>query len=71
MVEDSGIPCGLLFGIEQGYCRDTKVGYQPNRYQIDVNSCMSSVLEKAGFVKSPAGGFDVSQFVNTEVAKLA
>lgn len=32
---------------------------------------MSSVLEKAGFVKSPDGGFEVSQFVNTEVAKLA
>ncbi|THG96818.1 hypothetical protein EW026_g5080 [Hermanssonia centrifuga] len=29
-----------------------------------------SVLEKAGFIKSPEGGFDVSQFVETDVAKL-
>jgi len=29
-----------------------------------------SVLEKAGFVKSPEGGFDVQQFVNTDIVKL-
>ena len=29
-----------------------------------------SVLEKAGFIKSPEGGFKVEQFVNPEVAKL-
>ena len=29
-----------------------------------------SVLEKAGFIKSPEDGFQVSQFVNTDVVKL-
>ncbi|EMD34031.1 hypothetical protein CERSUDRAFT_141460 [Gelatoporia subvermispora B] len=29
-----------------------------------------SVLEKAGFIRSPEGGFDVKQFVNPEIAKL-
>ncbi|KAJ3541287.1 hypothetical protein NM688_g6109 [Phlebia brevispora] len=30
-----------------------------------------SVLEKAGFIKSPEGGFKVTQFVNEDVAKLS
>ena len=29
-----------------------------------------SVLEKAGFIKSPEGGFSVADFVNPNVAKL-
>ncbi|KAH8092656.1 periplasmic binding protein-like II [Cristinia sonorae] len=29
-----------------------------------------SVLEKAGFITAPEGGFDVQQFVNTEIVKL-
>ncbi len=29
-----------------------------------------SVLQKAGFVQSPEGGFDVAQFVNTDIASL-
>lgn len=42
------------------------------RRKIDsiVLFCFTSVLEKAGFIKSPEGGFDVSQFVETDVAKL-
>ncbi|KZT07782.1 periplasmic binding protein-like II [Laetiporus sulphureus 93-53] len=28
------------------------------------------VLEKAGFIKSPPGGFDVASFVNTDIASL-
>jgi len=28
------------------------------------------VLEKAGFIKSPEGGFNIAQFVNTDIAKL-
>ncbi len=30
----------------------------------------SSVLEKAGFVKSPDGGFQVSQFVTSNIVTL-
>lgn len=31
---------------------------------------LCSVLQKAGFVQSPEGGFDVAQFVNTDIASL-
>ncbi|THH28483.1 hypothetical protein EUX98_g5710 [Antrodiella citrinella] len=37
---------------------------------ISVITDTLSVLEKAGFVKSPEGGFDVHHFVNTDVVKL-
>ncbi len=31
---------------------------------------LPSVLLKAGFVQSPEGGFDVAQFVNTDITSL-
>lgn len=30
----------------------------------------NSVLEKAGVIESPEGGFQISEFVNTSVAEL-
>lgn len=33
-------------------------------------SAHASVLLKAGFVQSPEGGFDVAQFVNTDITTL-
>ncbi|KAF9447656.1 hypothetical protein P691DRAFT_782114 [Macrolepiota fuliginosa MF-IS2] len=35
-----------------------------------LRSVYFSVLEKAGVVKAPEGGFQVSEFVNTSAAKL-
>lgn len=37
---------------------------------IECTRALCSVLQKAGFVQSPEGGFDVAQFVNTEIASL-
>ncbi|GJE88682.1 periplasmic binding protein-like II [Phanerochaete sordida] len=48
------------------------VGYPSDCATIDtkvINETLA-VLEKAGFIKSPEGGFKVEHFVNSEVAKL-
>ncbi|KAI0078744.1 periplasmic binding protein-like II [Panus rudis PR-1116 ss-1] len=48
------------------------VGYPADCATIpkDVIKETLSVLEKAGFIKSPEGGFQVEQFVNQDVVKL-
>jgi len=49
------------------------VGYSHDCASISVQVIADTldVLEKAGFIKSPEGGFDVQQFVNPQIAKLA
>ncbi|KAL7279244.1 hypothetical protein ACG7TL_007084 [Trametes sanguinea] len=48
------------------------VGYPQSCLEIPRQVILDtlSVLEKAGFVQSPEGGFDVGEFVNTEVVTL-
>ncbi|OSD06638.1 periplasmic binding protein-like II [Trametes coccinea BRFM310] len=48
------------------------VGYPQSCLEIPKQVILDtlSVLEKAGFVQSPEGGFDVGEFVNTEVVTL-
>ncbi|EIW57600.1 periplasmic binding protein-like II [Trametes versicolor FP-101664 SS1] len=48
------------------------VGYPPSCSEIPREVILNTldVLQKAGFVQSPEGGFDVAQFVNTEIASL-
>ncbi|KAF7763532.1 hypothetical protein Agabi119p4_8069 [Agaricus bisporus var. burnettii] len=48
------------------------VGYPKVCHEVSESTVLNtlSVLEKAGVVKSPEGGFKASQFVNTNVAKL-
>lgn len=71
MVEDRCLPLGLLDHTEPGHHGHSEVcgfGYaQACFFYLPYNS----VLEKAGFIKAPEGGFTVDQFVNTDVAKLA
>ena len=40
------------------------------RVFVSESNHVNSVLEKAGFIKSPEGGFSVSQFVNPDVVTL-
>ncbi|EKM58327.1 uncharacterized protein PHACADRAFT_207160 [Phanerochaete carnosa HHB-10118-sp] len=48
------------------------VGYPPDCATIDTKVIEDTltVLEKAGFIKSPGDGFKVEQFVNPDVARL-
>ncbi|KAF9447657.1 periplasmic binding protein-like II [Macrolepiota fuliginosa MF-IS2] len=48
------------------------VGYFADCQEVSTKTISDtlSVLEKAGVVKAPEGGFQVSEFVNTSVAKL-
>ncbi|CDO70657.1 hypothetical protein BN946_scf184756.g24 [Trametes cinnabarina] len=48
------------------------VGYPQNCTEIPKQVILDtlSVLEKAGFIQRPSGGFDVGEFVNTDVVNL-
>ncbi|OJT07379.1 hypothetical protein TRAPUB_1784 [Trametes pubescens] len=48
------------------------VGYPSSCSEIPREVILNTldVLQKAGFVQSPEGGFDVAQFVNTDIASL-
>lgn len=39
-------------------------------FNLILDISLIRVLEKAGFIKSPEGGFDVAHFVNTDIARL-
>ena len=50
--------------------RDAKVSCNGDVGSVSLIMNLGSVLEKAGVVKPQKGGWDMSMFVNTEVAQL-
>lgn len=71
MAEDRCVSFGLLDYPKSGHYGHSEVRGSSHTESRFIHLPYDSVLEKAGFIKAPEGGFTVNQFVNTDVAKLA